>query len=124
MSDNDECTLYCEGTVHAVLVTAPACVTHATFERWAVWSGYVLHEARHVLEADLATVLAKSTWTWNAVTEELTPYRSTDALPTDEVWMVRISLAPCEQTTVHMEGPVVDRRWKRCLDWWRMVLHG
>jgi hypothetical protein len=119
MAENHRCTLYCEGDVHAMLVTAPAGVTRATIERFAVWQGHVVHEARRVLEADLATQLAKRKWTWDPATEALTPFLPTHAQPTDEVWMVRVSLARREGES-SAPGPALHRGWwQRFLTWRR-----
>lgn len=94
MSEDHVCTLYCEGAVHAVLITAPAAVTLATIERWATCYGYVLHAARREVEVDLATVQAKVVTHWDILTGAVRPYHASDARPTDVVWMVRVSLAP------------------------------
>jgi hypothetical protein len=118
VSEDHVCTLYCEGDVHAVLITASAGVPRATVERFAVWHGYVVHDARRVLEADLTTELAKRAWSWDPVTEQLTPYLPTDSHPTDEVWMVRISMAPHAETQGHAGGPG-GGRWSRRWRWWR-----
>jgi hypothetical protein len=114
------CTLYCEGDVHALLLTAPAGVTRATIERFAAWQGHVLHDARRALEVDLATELAKRVSSWDAVTETRTPYLPSHSQPTDEVWMVRVSLAPRAETPFHAGKPG-DGRWWRRWRWWRRV---
>jgi hypothetical protein len=118
MAETHRCTLYCEDDVHAMLVTAPAGVTRATVERFAVWQGHVVHEARRVLEADLATQLAKRKWTWDPATEALTPFLPTHAQPTDEVWLVRVSLAG-QTRKMPSRGPSLGRGWWHRVRTWR-----
>lgn len=93
MAEDHVCTMYCEGDIHAFLLTARAGVMLAAFERWAECFGYVLHDVRRVIEVDLSTEQAKRKWHWDPVTWTETPYDLTDALPTDEVWMVRVSVS-------------------------------
>ena len=125
------CNAYCTEGIHALLLTACAGVTLAAFERWAACFGYVLHEVRRVLEVDLATEHAKRHYHWDADTWELTPFESGDGLPTDEVWMVRVSMA-ASGVTVAAPGEARDEtgyprpgwawgsvRWRRLLGWRR-----
>src|SRR4029450_12710782 len=72
---------------------------------------------------------------WDADTWELTPFESGDGLPTDEVWMVRVSMA-ASGVTVAEPGEARDAtgyprpgwawgsvRWRRLL-WWRRQYEG
>jgi hypothetical protein len=120
------CNVYCTEGIHALLLTACAGVTLAAFERWAACFGYVLHEVRRVLEVDLATEQAKRHYHWDPLTWQLTPYESGDGLPTDEVWMVRVSMAASDVAVTQPGEARYPRpgwawgsvRWRRLL-WWR-----
>ena len=124
--DTHGCNAYCTGGVHAVLLTARAGVTLAAFEGWAACFGYELHEARRVLEVDLATEQARRRYHWDPDTWQCTPYESGDGLPTDEVWMVRVSVAAHGIACVARGEDRAPRpgwawgsvRWRRLL-WWR-----
>jgi hypothetical protein len=106
------CTMYCEGPVHAVLITARAGITLATLGRWAMCHGFVLHSARRVIEVDRATVQAQNVFEWNAVTGDIRPCSPGSARSTDEVWMVQLSPAAQEGS------------WSKPGRWWRRRAHG
>jgi hypothetical protein len=124
--ETHRCNAYCTEGIHALLLTARAGTTLAAFEGWAACFGYVLHEVRRVLEVDLATEQAKRKFHWDPSTWQQTPYERGDALPTDEVWMVRVSVAaagvsvaePGEERGPRPGWAWCSVRWRRLL-WWR-----
>jgi hypothetical protein len=120
MSELHDCNAYCTADVHALLLTARAGVTLGIFERWAESYGYVLHEARRVVEVDLATEQAKRTHHWDADTGERTPYLLTDGLPTDEVWLVRVEVAQRVRSAAVGEESYARKGWAWGSAWWRV----
>jgi hypothetical protein len=121
-----KCNAYCTAGIHALLLTARAGTTLAALEGWAACFGHVLHEVRRVLEVDLATEQAKRKFHWDPSTWQLTPYERGDGLPTDEVWMVRVSVGAAGGAVAEpgeARGPRPgwawgSVRWRRLL-WWR-----
>jgi hypothetical protein len=103
------CNALCDGEVHALTVTGRAGLSWETLQRCAGACGWTLHAARRVQECDLRAEQARRTHNWNAATGEFSVYTfAADAQPTDEVWLVHVSMAVA--LTPSRRGP-----------WWRVL---
>jgi len=111
MDNGHRCTLYCEGEVHADLITVHGGVTPGMFERYAAAHGMRFHGARQVVEVDLAAEQAKREVTWNTQTGEWKPYEARDSGPDDEVWLVRLSGWP-SVPQVGGSPSLLSRAWR------------
>lgn len=112
MAPSHVCNAYCAEPIHALVITARAGTRLEVIARWARCMDYVLHDLRQALEIDLPSAQARQKYCWDAVTGEMGPYLSSDALPTDEVWLVRVSKAPARL-------PWMQRAWARVAGWGR-----